>query len=217
MVRSSWRSLSVPFSLIALVVILFAYRLALTDLILGQGDAFLYFYPYWTAAAEALRAGRVPLWNPDIFMGAPLAANSQVGFFYPLNWPLWLLLPAPYAVSASIVIHLVLAGWGTYLAGRRLWRLDRVPAGLAALLFALGGYLTAQVEHVNQLQGMAWLPWFLVALDARRPVRWRLTGTALLFGLQLTAGHTQTAFITGVGVGVWLLGSQLLAGAGRWP
>ena len=217
MVRSSWRSLFIPFSLIALVVILFAYRLALTDLILGQGDALLYFYPYWTAAAEALRAGRVPLWNPDIFMGAPLAANSQVGFFYPLNWPLWLLLPAPYAVSASIVIHLVLAGWGTYLAGRRLWGLERLPAGLAALLFALGGYLTAQVEHVNQLQGMAWLPWFLVALDSHRPARLRLAGTALLFGLQLTAGHTQTAFITGVGVAVWLLGCQLLAGDGWQP
>ena len=214
MVRSSWRSLIIPFSLIALVVILFAYRLALTDLILGQGDAFLYFYPYWTAAAEALRAGRIPLWNPDIFMGVPLAANSQVGFFYPLNWPLWLLLPAPYAVSASVVIHLVLAGWGSYLAGRRLWGLDRLPAGLAAILFALGGYLTAQVEHVNQLQGMAWLPWFLIVLAPHRPVRWRLAGTVLLFGLQLTAGHTQTAFITGVGIGVWLLGSQLLTGDG---
>ncbi len=67
------------------LVALFFNRLAFSNLILARGDTFLYFYPYWSAAAAALRAGRVPLWNPDLFMGAPFLANSQVGFFYPLN------------------------------------------------------------------------------------------------------------------------------------
>ncbi|MFQ5435133.1 MAG: hypothetical protein ACE5FD_09685, partial [Anaerolineae bacterium] len=203
-------------------LLLFFHKMAFTNLILARGDTFLYFYPYWQKAAAALADGRIPLWNPDLFMGAPFLANSQVGFFYPLNWPLWLLLPAPYAVSASILLHLAIAGAGTYLAGRRTLGLSRTAAWLAAILFALGGYVTAQVAHVNQLQGMAWLPWFLVVMgtggwglgDRGSGVgdrgwglgvwRWA-AGFGGLWALQLLAGHTQTAFITGVGVGVYLI------------
>lgn len=193
------------------LLLLFFHKLALSNLILARGDVFLYFYPYWRAAAAALRAGRVPLWNPYLFMGAPFLANSQAGFFYPLNWPLWWLLPTPYAVSAAIVLHLGIAGIGVYLAARRLLHLSPLAAWLSAVLFALGGYLTAQVEHVNQLQGLAWLPWFLVALTPSP--RWsgwrRALAVAALFALQLLAGHTQTAFITGVGLGLWLVGRWL--------
>ncbi|MFO7539273.1 MAG: YfhO family protein [Chloroflexota bacterium] len=204
-----------PLILLPLLILLFFHRLALGNLILARGDTFLYFYPYWEAAVAALSDGRLPHWNPYLFMGAPLLANSQVGFFYPLNWPLWLWFPIPYAVSATIVLHLTIAAWGTYLAARRLFQLERGGAFLAALLFALGGYLTAQVEHVNQLQGLAWLPWFLVAL-APGLAGWQRTFLlALFFSLQLVAGHSQTSFISGVGVGVWLLGQGLYLRLGR--
>ena len=200
----------IPPLAIPLLVLLFFNQMAFSNLILARGDVFLYFYPYWAAAAEALQNGRFPLWNPHLFMGAPLLANSQVGFFYPLNWPVWWLLPTPYAVSASIIIHITIAGWGAYLAGRRAMGLGRLASGLTAVLFALGGYLTAQVEHVNQVQGLAWLPWFLVVLAPGGPIGWRpalrrAAAIALLFTLQLLAGHTQTAFISGVAIGVWTL------------
>jgi len=203
---------SLPFIILFLIVVLFLNRIALSNLILARGDTFLYFYPYWNKAAEALQSGRIPLWNPDIFMGAPFLANSQVGFFYPLNWPLWWLLPTPYAVSASILIHILIAGIGTYLAGRQCLSLSAFSALIASLLFAVGGYVTAQVEHINQLQGIAWLPWFLVALCTWKPVNgdWKKSAKlsvslAILFTFQLLAGHMQTAFITVVGVVVWLI------------
>ena len=202
--------LAVAAVLLALVA-LFFQRMVFSNLILARGDTFLYFYPYWHAAAAALRAGRVPLWNPDIFMGAPFLANSQAGFFYPLNWPVWLLLPTPYAVSAAIVVHVALAGTGAYLAGRRTLALARPAAFFGAALFALGGYLTAQVEHVNQLQALAWLPWLFAALgpwaDGAATRRSALRTTlvlGVLFALQLLAGHTQSVFISGVAVAIWL-------------
>jgi len=199
------------------LVLLFFHKMVFSNLILARGDTFLYFYPYWQAAAEALGNGRLPLWNSSLFMGAPLLANSQVGFFYPLNWPVWLLLPTPYAVSAAIVVHLVIAGWGAYLAGRRALGLSVWAAALTAVLFALGGYLTAQVEHVNQVQGLAWLPWFLAVLGNGRVQDWRAglkraLAVSVLFALQLLAGHTQTTFISGVAVGVWVLAN----GIGEW-
>ncbi len=199
--------------LLALLILLFFHKLAFSNLILARGDTFLYFYPYWAMASAALRAGQLPLWNPHIFMGVPFLANSQAGFFYPLNWPLWLLLPVPYAASATILIHLMIGGWGAMLAGRRLLALAWPAAFLSSLAFVLGGYLTAQVEHLNQLQGLAWLPWLFVVLaplaSTAAPQRSTLlrciVGVACLFALQLLAGHTQTAFISGTAVTLWLL------------
>lgn len=207
--RSSLFAFHLP---LAALILLFFHKMAFSNLILARGDTFLYFYPYWNAAAEALQNGRIPLWNPDLFMGAPFVANSQVGFFYPLNWLAWWVLPTPYAVSASILLHLFIVGWGTWLAGRRALNLGKTAALFSAVLFALGGYLTAQVEHINQLQGLAWLPWFFVVLaycaaEKEQP-RWVVIGRsacgiALLFALQLLAGHTQTAFITGTALLIW--------------
>ncbi len=207
-----------PLMILLVLILAFFHKMAFTNLILGRGDTLLYFYPYWSAAAHALRNAQVPLWNPHLFMGAPLVANSQVGFFYPLNWPLWLSFSAPYAVSASILLHLAIAAGGTYAAGRRALRLSRPAALMAALVFALGGYLTAQVEHVNQLQGLAWLPWAVAICHPMstslgsfrwRPLARKSLGLSLVFALQLTAGHTQTVFITGVGLLLWLVAAVL--------
>ncbi|MCA9974317.1 MAG: hypothetical protein KC413_01150, partial [Anaerolineales bacterium] len=54
-----------PALLLGLILLFFA-KMAFSNLILARGDTFLYFYPYWEAAAEALRNGRIPLWNPDL-------------------------------------------------------------------------------------------------------------------------------------------------------
>lgn len=208
-----------PMTIFILLLLAFFHKMAFSNLILARGDTFLYFYPYWQAAAAALRDGRIPWWNPYLFMGSPLVANSQVGFFYPPNWPLWWWLETPYAVSASILLHLAIGGAGAYLAGRCLLGLERWAGLVTAVLFALGGYVTAQVEHINQLQGIAWLPWYLVvmgrcAADTRQPTAVKIGGAtaafSALFALQLLAGHTQTAFISGVTLLVWL-GAELAA------
>ncbi len=212
--RSILTSLLLPAAVLGGLTLLFFNKLALSNLILARGDTFLYFYPYWHAAAAALGEGRVPFWNPAIFMGAPLLANSQAGFFYPLNWPLWLLLETPYAASASILLHLLIASFGAYLVARRVLALSQSGALVAAASFALGGYLTAQVEHINQLQGLAWLPWFFLAAGAaakgtRRAWLLSTLAAAALFTLQLLAGHTQTTFITAVALLISLLAGLL--------
>jgi hypothetical protein len=204
------------------LVLAFTWRIALAGRVLAGGDVFTYFYPYWAEATRALRAARLPLWNPFLFMGVPFLANSQVGFFYPLNWPLWLLLPAHRAVHVTIVVHLCLAVLNAYLWGRWSLRLGRLAAGTVSVIFALGGYLGAQVEHVNQLQGLAWLPLILALHDQvsrpRSPRPHRAVGFAALavvIGLILLTGHTQTAFIALVGLGVYGLAPLLWVGLRR--
>jgi hypothetical protein len=192
------------------LLLLFFNKMALSNLILARGDTFLYFYPYWHTAAEALREARVPFWNPAIFMGAPMLANSQMGFFYPFNWPFWYFLETPYAVNASILLHILIASGGVYLVSRHVLSLSRSASLVAAVSFAFGGYLTAQVEHINQLQGLAWLPWFLLAINRaykRTRRSWLLAAIAIggLFAMQLLSGHTQTTFITGMALLIWIL------------
>ncbi|MDY6874891.1 MAG: YfhO family protein [Chloroflexota bacterium] len=225
--------------LLWVLVVVFYWRIALAGRVLAGGDVFTYFYPYWAEATRATQAGRLPLWNPYLFMGAPFLANSQVGVFYPLNWPLWFALPAHQSVHLAIVLHLCLAALNGYLWGRTSLWLGQVGAGTVGVVFALGGYLGAQVEHINQLQVLAWLPLALVLYDkvlgprsevrglgseARGPgseVRGPGSGVAfvglvVVVGLMLLAGHTQTAFISLVGLAAYGLGPVLWEGVRRW-
>ena len=184
--------------------LVFLGKLAFTNLILAGGDMLLYFYPNWDYAADAVRHGRLPLWNPYLFMGAPFFANSQTGVLYPLNLALaW--LPTTRAINLTIILHLWLAGVGTYIFARRNLGLSRLAAWVGGVTFALGGYLGAQVAHVNQLQALAWLPFLFVFFDLALK-RWQfLFALAAAVTLQLLAGHTQSVFISLVGLGIYAL------------
>jgi len=190
-------------ALLGLVMVFFA-KLSFTNLILARGDMFLYFYPNWNYAADAVRHGHLPLWNPYLFMGVPFLANSQTGVLYPLNLALaW--LPTTRAINLTIILHVWLAGAGAYFFARRSLALSRLAAWLGAVTFALGGYLGAQVEHVNQLQALAWLPLLLAFFDLTLERWWMGLALAVVAAMQWLAGHSQSVFISQVGLGVYAL------------
>ncbi len=160
-----------PLWAVPALVVAFLWKIVFTGRILAGVDVFTYFYPYRAFLTESLRNGEFPLWNPYLFLGAPFFADSQAGALYPLNL-LLIGLPVPYQVSAAIVIHLVLGGLFAYLFARRSLHLDRPAAFTASAVFALGGFLLAQAEHVNQLSVSAYLPLMLYLIDrARERVR----------------------------------------------
>ena len=194
-----------PLVTILVLALLFFYRLAFTDLILARGDTFAYFYPYWFARNAAFMSGQLPLWTPDLFMGVPLLANSQIGTFYPPNW-----LVAPFSppdgMRLSVLLHVIWAMAGTYLLARRTLDVDRLAALLASVLFGLGGYVGSHVEQINQLQGLSWTPWLFLFLHiAARLPRRGIPLLAIGIALQFFTGHTQTVFITVFGLGLYAL------------
>ena len=203
---------------LALAVLLVFRPLLLTNRVLATGDAFAYFTPYRDFANHALAAGRLPLWNPYLFLGSPFLANPQSAVFYPPHW-LFIGLPAAKSLAASAGLHLWLAGFGTALYIRRVARLSWSAAFVGGLVFILGGYLGARAGQINQLSAAAWLPWLLWLLEETwgrgralvagpGRVNWiAAAALALVVALQLLAGHTQTAFINLVG----------LALAAVWP
>ncbi len=192
-------------ALLALIAVVLYRQIALTNLILSGGDAFTYFYPYRAYAAQMVQSGRMPLWNPYLFMGAPFLANSQAAVLYPLNLAL-LWLPAPKIVAWSIVLHVAMAAAFAYLYARQCIRLSIPAAFLAAAAFAFGGFVSGQVEHVNQLNVSAWFPLLLLLWDLRSRARWpALLGAGVTVGLGLLAGHTQSSYISMAGLGAYAL------------
>jgi len=203
------------FSLSALVL-LFFWKIALTNLILVGLDVFTYFYPYREYAAQVIRAGHLPLWNPYLFLGVPFLANIQSAVLYPLNL-LFLWLPAPKMVAYSIVLHVFLAGVFTYLYARRALKMSPLSALVAAVVFALSGFLGAQAEHVNQLSVFAWLPLLLLLFHEAYTRQSRIYGlfASLVVGLQFLAGHAQASFINLSALGCYAIYLSLKRGGGR--
>ncbi len=232
---------------VMLVFVTLIYRRIAAGQVLAAGDLQLYFFPYWTAVVRSIRAGSLPLWNPYLFAGSPLLANSQVGVFYPLNWPFWLLssssLPGiAHAIHWSVVLHLWLAAASVYILCRRTSAIGRWPSALAGIVYAGGGFLGVHIDHLNQLQALAWLPLLFlpeVPWGGQRHRRGRGAGleglgrsvprwlrlpnplSILAFAMILLTGHTQMAFIGACGLAIWhLVRSRWGTGAslqiGRW-
>lgn len=172
-------------------------RLLHPDWMLADYDALVYFYPSRAYLAASLAEGRLPLWNPHHFLGVPFLANPQTAVLYPPSL-VFLWLSAPHAYGVSLAAHVLLAGAGVYWWCRGVLGVGAAPALVGGLAFMLGGVLSGQYGHLNQVSTAAWLPWALLALDrALRggSVRW-LALFSLLVGVQVLGGHPQQSYMT---------------------
>ena len=158
-------------------------------------DGMAEFYPWRVFAAETLKSGYLPLWNPHQFCGTPFLANSQSAVFYPLNL-LFCLLPVARAFGVSVLLHLFLSGSFMYgfLRSRAL-ALGRPAALLGAAAWQMCHWQVAWLELPTFLCVSAWLPLALLLVDraAERPTAGRAAGLGLCLGVMLLAGHLQIA------------------------
>ncbi|MGI5837216.1 MAG: hypothetical protein ACOX87_12125, partial [Chloroflexota bacterium] len=69
----------------AVITVIFFWRIAGLGLVPYGFDLLAYFVPYKSYVSQLIHQGELPLWNPNIFMGAPLLANIQAAVFYPLD------------------------------------------------------------------------------------------------------------------------------------
>lgn len=189
--------------LILAPIILFAPAI-FTGKAIFWGTPVLQFVPWRYWAWEALISGHLPLWNPEVGMGAPLVANYQSALFYPFNWVYFVLaavggVPAlAWGQAALVALHLAWAGIGMALLARRLG-LNALAQTISGLAFGLSGYLVGRAGFLSINATVAWLPWILIAcwqisMFPRRTVT--ILFLAILAGLQLLAGHAQVAWYT---------------------
>lgn len=156
------------------------------------------YFPWRAFAAEWLREGVLPLWNPYQFCGTPFLANSQSAVLYPLNALFWVLAVAG-AFGWSAWLHLALTGWFAYLLLRRFGA--RPWAALSgAVVWQGNGFLLAWIHLPTVLCTAAWLP--LILLWSERALRRggvrRAALVAVPVGLCGLAGHPQAFLLCAV-------------------
>lgn len=169
-------------------------------------DLLVLVLPLRAYAAASIRAGRLPLWAPELFLGAPWLANYQSALLYPPSAILDL-LPLPPALSLFLAFHLFVAAAGmTRFLVRRLG-VERSAALLGGVVFAFGGFVASLLPLTNQLEVAAWAPW---TIDAAEELAQRGGGAVFLrltlfLVLGVLGGAPEAFLLTLV-----LLGARLL-------
>jgi hypothetical protein len=185
---------------LVLLPLLYFYPVLLGQVFLAPGDGWAQNFPLRVLAGQIIADGQLPLWNPYIFAGMPLAASVYPGAFYPPNW-LFAVLPPVWAMNIVVITTYHLALIGAYLYARRIG-ITRLGALLTGVAFAFGGFMINHLSHTSRIGAAAWLPWVLLAIENitrstswRMAWRWAALGAAFI-ALQFVAGEPQMVAFT---------------------
>lgn len=195
-----------PAALVAVAAVLFFDALR-PDAVFAYRDSLQFYPPLYKLVRDEWLAGRVPLWNPLLNGGQPLAGMGTSGAFYPPQVILSILLPDGLSLTVLAIFHLALAATGGYLLAR-CQGCARPAATVAGLAYAVSGSVLFQIYNPIYVAGAAWLAWGVYA-------GWRLLhgagiGAFLLLAVALSmavlSGDPQSAYHTGLVLGLlWLL------------
>jgi len=177
----------------------------------AYSDLLITHYPSaWFVHQAIARWHQLPLWNPNLLSGMPLAADPLAAIWYPPTW-LTVLFPTAAGFNLLFYVHLVLAGVGMAAFVRRLG-VDRGPAVFCGLAFGGLAKLVGHVGlgHVGMVAALGWLPWFMTLVDlavrsseARRARR-RYALAAVSFALLLMADPRWALPAAALGLAWWL-------------
>ena len=194
---------ALPAALFALLVIgVYADPLFFRRNFSGR-DLLGYMLPIEKSIHDAYSRGRIPVWISEISGGRPLAANPNVGAFYPVRM-VQAALPYPLAMRTFPVIHWILAGWGMLLLLRSLGT-SAAGSWLGAVTYAFSAVSVGEVFFPNIQPGMALLPWTIWAIARPGTSERRVLLLALLFAVLLLAGDVFTTSIALGSCVLWIL------------
>ena len=205
-----------PYLPLFLAVLILATPILFTGQALYWGTPGLQFIPWREVAFQAVRSGRLPLWNPWLGMGAPLLANYQVALLYPPTWLLFFLSLLggiewhAWGQMLLVTLHWMIAGIGMARLARRMG-LGPLSQAISGLAYGLGAYLVARAGFLSINAAAAWLPWIADYAGRLASARLRqgessqllVLKLAAVVALQLLAGHAQTAWYTALLVLTW--------------
>lgn len=176
----------------ALLALLLAPSAFLGQGVFGYHDFRHHHLPWRAWAAQQWAIGDVPWWASGAANGFPLLADGQGGFLYFPTMALFLLLPDGLALNWAVLGHHIFAAMGMWAFLSRLGLRGIAPFG-GGVVFAFSGFLVSHAIYVGMQNGIAWLPWLLLATLSGRG--WL---TALGIGALGVAGHPQAAAFSGL-------------------
>ncbi len=170
------------------------------------GDISFQVEPWLLFLRHELRAGRWPLWNPHQSSGAPFWSNGSSAPLFPLHL-LFALLPIELGLFFLPWLRIAAGALGAYFLAREIG-IGCHGARLAAVVYPLSGRLVSFVLF-PMANALCLVPWIFLAVErlaiGRRGGRGSWALLAGLAGLQLLAGHPESAFFTAVACGIYLL------------
>ena len=191
---------------LAVVMVILFHDAVGPDCLFAYRDSAHFYPPLYKLVREEWLAGRVPLWNPLLNNGQPLAGMATSGAFYPPQVLLTLLLPDGQSLNVLVILHLAFAATGAYLLAR-FQGLSRPAATLAGLTYGFGGSVLFQIYNPIYACGAAWLVWAMlggVRLLAGGGLRdFLLLATSLAFSV--LSGEPQAGYHAGLVLGLWWL------------
>ena len=175
---------------------------------LAWKDSVRLFEPMRALIGDAIRGGRLPLWNPFEGLGMPLHAQFLHGVLHPVSLLGALVLPGG-GMDPLIVLHVALAALGAYFLAREVGASASASA-VSGFAYGLSGYVLGMSAVAQYLMAAGTAPWTVAALrTAGRGQGWVLAAIAV--AVQLFAGDPQWAVVA-AGLGAAL---ALEAGGAR--
>ncbi len=174
------------------------------------------FYVWHKIASQSIKeTGRIPLWNPFIFGGQPLVANSQSALFYPPNLLLFFCEPGTVA-TIRIFFNIIIIGIFGFLLGLQLG-ISKVGSFLISAGFVFSGPVTVWSGHPHA-NVFVWFPFLMWSgeklIFSNRKFLW--TGiVALGIGISILGGHPETVFHMFLVVSIYFLFRLLFLKRGR--
>ena len=156
---------------------------ALSDLVLLEHQARVFSTAEW-------RAGRVPLWDPMSYAGAPFAL---FGKYNPFELP-FIAFPSPATLAWMQLAEALVAGIGAYLFFRSALGARALPSLLGAWCYPLTGFFMFWQGYCLTFT-LVWLPWVLQAawLTVRRKSGWGVPLLSMVTAFALLGGHLDVA------------------------
>lgn len=185
--------------------------------VFALGDVPDQFLPWRLFTAEEVGEGRIPLWNPYTFCGAPFLANMQSAVLYPIDRMVDVLFGPVRGIGIGMAIHLFLGGGFLYLLARSFGA-SETSGGIAAIGYSFGGFHAIHLLGGNLLTitSSIYLPahlWVIQSLRMRieegRPLGMLPLAAVMFAVLQVLSGHAQMTFYNSVFVMVFA-GSTLI-------
>ncbi|MBY0358146.1 MAG: YfhO family protein [Candidatus Obscuribacterales bacterium] len=181
-----------------------------------DSDITYLYQPVCAYIGQALKEGRLPLWNPSSYCGMPQMAVLSPGIFYPFTY-LMALCPFSAGEGIYLLLHQLILAIATFLYLRRQ-EFSQNAAILGSYCLSFCGYMFAMQKFPDYVATVSWLPLTLFAAlsvskaTADRTKTLYLILLSLSVALMIYAGRPEI-FLPGLALVVW----QIIALAAKNP
>ena len=188
--------------ILSLIILTFLWRGVINQGVFFEADEIAsdllhHAYPYHEFfAADYLKKGKFPLWNPYIGSGTPIFGEAQTGVYNPISGLLYLFFDPKVAFNWLIISSFLFIGVGTYFYSKSLG-LPIFAVFLSGLVFSLSGFMVGHLRHAPLINAIAFMPLMFLVVEKiifKPKLLWAGVFGFLIF-LSFSTGQLATTYL----------------------